>query len=718
MNTTSVTHVPKILGIDAGGTMTDSFVVDANGEFVVGKSQTTPENESEGFEKSLIDALNYWHIPYESAFESMVSGIYSGTSMINRLIERRGSKVGLIVNRGMEDILRLERAVQTYLGYSYNDRLHVATHRHNDPLVARERIRGAYERIDIFGDVVLPLNEDQARQSISELLELDIEYLCVCLLWSFKNPAHELRIKEMAHEIMAEKGIQVPVFCSVDYYPVRGEQERLNALVIEAYASDPSRHNLQKISQLIKSRGGEFDLRIMSSHGGGVSVDSKGLARTLISGPIGGVIGAKYFSEVMKIENIACTDVGGTSLDIALITAGQYEVKSSSDVARFVIGIPYIRTDSVAAGTGSYVRVDPNSNRVEFGPDSAGARVGVCYEEGGVDTVTITDCDVILGYINPDYFLGGDIKLNKDRAIHLFKEQVADKLNLDVYEAAAGIIELFESGLANSLRGVIVGKGYGPENFTCLSYGGGGPLHVAGYMGDMNFEDVLVPTWAAGFSAFGCTCADLEYRFESTCDLPLADFNTETVTYVAEGLNQVWKDCRERIEEEFTKSNIDSSKISYKYSARLQYMGQLDDLEIMINGSSIESLEDLKELTDSFEDTYSKVFSRAAKSPELGYFITRAVATGVIDVVKPTLPDLPLGKKNVDQKAKKTDRDAYFNGSFVKAGIFEMSAITPGNVIRGPAIIEDPATTLVLPPGVTATMDNRLVFHLTSNKNK
>src|SRR3954469_18494863 len=284
---------PRVLSIDAGGTMTDTFIVDRDGDFVVGKAQTTPEDESVGFMASSRDALNYWDSGPEEAFPQIVSGIYSGTSMINRLLERKGRRVGVIVSGGMEDQLKLERGIQTYLGYPYSDRLHVATHFHNKPLVERRLVKGVRERVDLFGEAAIPIYEDEARTAVQELADEGVESIAVSLLYSYRNPAHEQRIKEIAGEVAPD----IPIFLSSELYPVRRALPRLNSALIEAYAAEPSRAQLEVVRAVTKDAAAAFDLRLMAAHGGTISIDARELARTLISGPIGGVIGARYLAD-------------------------------------------------------------------------------------------------------------------------------------------------------------------------------------------------------------------------------------------------------------------------------------------------------------------------------------------------------------------------------------------------------------------------------------
>jgi len=487
----------------------------------VGKAQTTPADESEGFLSSSRDALAYWDMSVEEAFTSLATGIYSGTSMLNRLLERKGRRIGVIVTKGAEDYFRLERGVQSYLGYSYSDRLHVCTHQHNEPFVPRHLVRGVAERTDVFGDEAIPLNEAEARRAVGELLDQGVEAICVNFLFSYRNPAHELEMKEIAEQVIGERGLDVALFFASDYYPVRGDFPRLNTLAVEAFAAEPSREQLKKIDRRVKEEGASFDLRIMASHGGTISIEAKELARTLVSGPIGGVVGAKWLSERIGVENVFCTDIGGTSFDLAILHGREYDVRPYPDMARMLLAIPLVELDSVGEGTGSFIRINPTSGRIEIGPDSAGYRIGTSWPEGGVETPTITDCDVVLGLLNPDYFLGGEIKLDKERALRAIETQIAEPLGIDACEAASGVVELFEETLKNDVLSRILGKGYAPINYTLLSYGGGGPLHVGGIADGMGFDKVLIPAWAAGFSAFGCSCSDFEYRYDASLDLPI-----------------------------------------------------------------------------------------------------------------------------------------------------------------------------------------------------
>lgn len=703
----------QILAIDAGGTMTDTFIIDENGDFVVGKAQSTPEDESVGLLNSARDALTYWNTTVEEEFPKLLAGVYSGTAMLNRLVSRKGRRVGLIVNKGMEDFHRMGRAIQAYLGYSYSDRLHLNTHRYDPPLVPRELTRGVTERVDLFGNVVIPLYEHEVAPVVEDLLERDVEAIVISLLHSYKYPAHERKVRDIVKETMKRLGKEVPVFASVDYYPVRKESHRTNTTIIEAYAADPSRETLQKIDSRLKDHGSKFDLRVMASHGGTISTQANELARTLVSGPIGGVIGAKYLGEKLGIPNIACSDIGGTSFDMALITQGDLSINTSPDMARLVLSLPLVAMDTVGAGAGSYVRIDPNFKSLTLGPDSAGSRVGVCYPEGGVETVTVSDCHVVLGLINPDNFLGGEVKLYPERAYEAVKKQVAEPLGLSVEDAAYGVIDLLESQLRNYLESMILGKGYSPSQYVCFSYGGGGPLHTAGYTKGLGFEDVLVPAWAAGFSAFGCGAADFEYRYDKTLDINVNDGARDEVKFKAgKELQGAWDELMEKVAAEFEKNQFKRKDVDFRLYFRMQYQGQLNDLEIEAPIASFKGLDDWDALVTAFEDTYTRVYAKAARSPELGYSITGAIVRGIVEVAKPRIPEEPLSSETPPKEAFLGTRNVYWKGEWIVADIWEMEKLKPGNKINSFAILESPATTFVIPPGFETFLDQHRIFHL------
>ena len=710
---TVATSSIQVLGIDAGGTMTDTFFVRDDGRFVVGKAQSNPGDESLAIYNSSVDALAHWDRNVDDVYPELVTCVYSGTAMLNRVLMRKGLDVGLICNKGFEQVHTMGRALQSYLGYALEDRIHLNTHRYDEPLVPVSRTRGVTERTDVQGRVVIPLREDEVRAATKELVEAGSKAIVICLLQSHKNEKSEQRARDIVKEELKKLGVDIPVFASVDYYPSRKESHRMNTTILEAYGAEPSRQTLKKVSDRFKKHGAKFDLRVMATHGGTISWKAKELARTIVSGPIGGVIGSKLLGEALGDENIACSDIGGTSFDVALITKGSFAIKSDPDMARLVLSLPLVAMDSVGAGAGSFVRIDPYSQSIKLGPDSAGYRVGVCWAASGIDTVTVTDCHVILGYLNPDNFLGGQIKLDVARARAAVQAQVADPLGLSVEDAAAGVIELLDQSLRGHLRSMINAKGYNPIDFVCFSYGGAGPVHTYGYTQGLGFKDVVIPAWAAGFSAFGCASAEFEYRYDKSVDIavpPGAGDATKLASCAT--LEQAWRELRDKVIEEFRINGFEAADITLKPGFSMQYLGQLNDLEIDSPLPSVASAADWERIVETFDDTYARVYASAARSPELGFGITGAIMRGIVGVKKPQVPHEEFSGQIPPATAVTGSRPFYRSGVWKEAKLYSMEALRAGNRIVGPAVIESPATTLVVPDGWVTELDNHRLFHL------
>ncbi|MBH0289190.1 hydantoinase/oxoprolinase family protein [Helicobacter pylori] len=703
----------QVMGIDAGGTMTDTFFVKENGSFVVGKAQSNPEDESLAIYNSSQDALLHWKSDVNKVYPELVTCVYSGTAMLNRVVQRRGMEVGLICNKGFEQMHSMGRALQSYLGYALEERLHINTHKYDDPLIPLKRIRGVTERTDVKGQVVIPVREEEVKVAVKELLEAGAKAIVICLLQSHKNAESERIVRDIALKEIEKLGKNIPVFASVDYYPQRKESHRMNTTILEAYAAEPSRQTLSKVSNRFKEHGAKFDLRVMATHGGTISWKAKELARTIVSGPIGGVIGSKLLGETLGYDNIACSDIGGTSFDMALIVKSNFNIASDPDMARLVLSLPLVAMDSVGAGAGSFVRIDPHSRSVKLGPDSAGYRVGTCWKDSGLDTVSVTDCHIVLGYLNPDNFLGGLIKLDVDRAKKHIKEQIADPLGISVEDAAAGVIELLDLELKEYLRSNISAKGYSPSDFACFSYGGAGPVHTYGYTEGLGFKDVVVPAWAAGFSAFGCACADFEYRYDKSVDIAIPQYSSDkSKTDACKIIQDAWDELTLKVIEEFKINGFSEKDVILRPGYRMQYMGQLNDLEITSPVSKAVSVADWEEIVKEYEKTYARVYSESACSPELGFSVTGVIMRGVVATQKPVIPVEKEHGATPPKEAKVGVRKFYRHKQWVDADVWHMEKLLPGNEVIGPAIVEADSTTFVIPKGFATRLDKHRLFHL------
>lgn len=707
-----LTNPVEVLGIDAGGTMTDTFFVRADGTFVVGKAQSDADEANAVLESSK-DALAHWGTTVEETYPQMVTCVFSGTAMLNRVVGRKGLRTGLIVSKGFEDFHRMGRAIQCYLGYAFEDRLHLNTHRYDEPLAHIHDTRGVTERVDSKGGVVIPVRLHEAREAAKELIEQGCKAIVISFLSSYLNGTHERAVRDVCEEVKKEMGSDIPVFASVDYYPVRKETHRTNTTLLEAYAAEPSRAILSQLSDRMKEKGAKFDVRVMASHGGTIGWKARELARSLVSGPIGGVIGSKYLAEQLGIENIACSDIGGTSFDMALIVKSKFSMHQDGDMARLVLSLPLVAMDSIGAGAGSFVRIDPYSNSIKLGPDSAGYRVGTCWPEGGVDTVSVTDCHIILGYLNPDNFLGGILELDVPRARQCVQDQIATPLGMSLEDAAAGVIELLDLSLRQHLRAMISAKGYAPSDFVCFSYGGGGPVHAYGYTKGLGFKETIIPAWAAGFSAFGCATADFEYRYDMSTDIGINEESSDQDKQDAiNTLQAAWDELTAKVLEEFRINGFTPDQVTLTPGYRMQYLGQLNDLEMDSPLTSISKVEEWETLVATFDETYARVYADAARSPELGFGITGAILRGSVETKKPSIPHEKEGSATPDDASRLGERPFYYNSEWVTAQLFHMESLNPGNRITGPAVIESDATTYVVPPGFETWMDGHRLFHL------
>lgn len=702
---------PIVIGIDAGGTMTDTILVDQDGHFKIGKSATTPKNEAEGFLASAEDAADAWGISLEALFSGVNVVLYSGTGMLNTLLSRTGRRLGLITTKGLEDMILMGRGLQAWADYSYADRLHAVTHHHPDPLVPRRRTHGVTERIDQFGDIVLPLYAHEVSAAAKKLIADKVEAICIMTIFSHVNPAHEKRIAEICRDEITAAGADILVYTSHEVRPVIREQSRLNSVLIEAYATSRGRKQLKGIEDVSKKYGFKYGVQTLLSFGGLTSINHPRLHETMISGPIGGILGAAYVGKLIGNDSLICSDMGGTSFDMGVITRGQTRIENEPLMDRFKLNVPTLHLDTIGAGAGMILKVDPLTKKVSLGPESAGSDPGpICFDRGGTEP-TIADCDAILGRLNPHYFLGGKVVLQVDKARQAFEEKCARVLGVGVEEAAEGMIDMLEADANNALRRVISGQGIHPSEFTLLSYGGSGPLHLAGCSRGIGFKDIITFQFAAAFSAFGCTTADFMRRHSVSTqhDIPsradeatLAGFGAKVTT--------VWNDLTKAAVDEMIADGHAREKIKTVPFLMMRYTGQLEDVEVMAPLAEVNSADDMRKVLDEFEAVYAKVNHRVSRYGEAGFTITELGLIATADKVKPVLLKRPLGASN-PASAHKGVREAYIAGRWHRANLYEMDLLQPGHEVIGPAIIEHPATTLVVHPQDRVFVDEWTLLH-------
>ncbi len=706
-----------VVACDAGGTMTDVIVVDEEGRSVIGKAPTSPHDESIGYMESFWEALEYMGIDKAQGREfgnDIETAIYTGTSMLNTVINMNGYKTGILVTRGFEDIVSQGRGSQTFIGAQWSEITHMQYRKHRIPLVPSQLARGVTERIDMFGTPVIPMYEEEARKGARELIvDEEVEAIAIIFLQSFVNPMHENRAAEICREVMQEVGREVVLEVSNKVAPTTREISRANATVVQAYASDPARKQLYRIEEELVKTGYQHSLKTVLGYGGITNIRYPRLFEAAMSGPVGGLMGARYLGTVMGEENIVCSDVGGTSFDAGAITAGVLPIDREPGFQDMYVNVPMLGITSIGAGTGTYIRVDPQTNRIKLGPDSAGGTPGPTFMEAGNTTPTINDVNLLLGILSETNYLGGKVKINKDVSYRLFKEKVADPLGMDVYDAAETCLELLNvlmrEHLVNSLM-----VGHDLREYVLLGYGGGGPLHLLGYAGDYPWKAVCTVPHAGGFSAWGGACMDYSHRrHKSVGAVVTPDLDDPTKLAYLAPVTGAWQELEAELRKELQEEGFDEEQISITRVVYMKYYGQLDDVEVESPVATLDSIENMDALIAAFEELYTKMFTLAAR-PDVGaYHITEVCVVAKVDTVKPVLRTFELSATKPAEKAFKCKRPVYMRGQWRDADIWEMESLLPGNEIEGLAVIEASNTTLLVPPEWHVRIDEHDIYWLT-----
>ena len=706
-----------LLASDAGGTMTDVIIVDEQGRFVIGKAPTTRHDESLGYMESLADALTYWGLTMEKdgrdVCTNVETAIYTGTAMLNTTINRDGLKTGLLVTRGFEDLIVQGRGRQSFIGLDWSEITHMQYRKHAAPLVPRKLTRGVTERIDMFGKPVIPIYEHEVRQGVQELVDLGIESLAIVFLYSFVNPAHEQRAQAIAQEVISASGRNIYLAISSQVAPVQREISRANATVIQAYATEPARRQFLTVESKLAAEGYQRSLKTVLCYGGVTNIRYPRLFETMMSGPVGGLMGAHYLGKALGIDNIVCSDMGGTSFDAGCITAGILPIDREPPFMQMYVNVPMLDIQSIGAGTGTYIRVDPQTNRIKLGPDSAGGTPGPVFQETGNEIPTVSDCDMLMGVINPDYYLGGRVKVNKQKALDVFTAKVARPLGLDPYVAAEQCVNLVNILMREHLvRSLMLG--YDIRDYILLGYGGAGPMHLLGYASEYPWKGVATVPHAAAFSAWGGACMDYAHRRHKSVSAVIpTGADAATTMHAARTITDAWQQLEGELLAELLGEGFGRDQISIRQIAYMRYYGQLEDVEVESPTARLDSEEDVAKLVARFEDVFSKMFTLAGKPPAPTYLTTEVSVVAQVATVKPRVIKYDLEGKKPPKKALKGKRPVFHNAQWNDAQLYEMDELRPGNEIRGLAVIEAPNTTLFIPADWRLRIDEYQVYWLT-----
>ena len=693
-----------LIAQDAGGSMTDCFLVDKDGTFSTGKFLTHPEDESISYLGSLEDAARRWEMTTAQIHQGAMSSTYTGTSMVNILVTRSGSKVGLLITRGFAHLPIMERGL-TWIGQSYEDILHQQLHEHTPWLVQPENVKEVTERISVGsyymehhyfpGTVVIPLVEADVVKGVNELLDAGVEVIGVLTLACYANPVHENRIAEIAREMVKQRGLDIPVVASNEMCSVPNENERLKTLLLQCYIAEVARKKYFGVEEAARKEEYRHELLTLLAYGAAATIRYQKLAEAAISGPVGGLLGGKFIADFLGLPNIVCWDLGCTTCDVGLIASGLLPVKKEPEFSGHRLRMPMIAIDSIGAGCSHVVHADPVTKRITIGPESVRADLGTMYAS---DQITIGDIDLSMGFIDPDYYLGGTIKVNRDRALHELTERVAKPLGQDVYDVSSKILDLLHARVADHINGALLSRGLNPAEFTLLVYGAAGPLHLWGLARAIEFGTVVVVPWAAVFSAFGVAAADYFHRYDKAVTFFLTPQMTKDIKlYQGAVLSQAWQEMEERGYADLEAEGIPREDVTFRHGFSCRYIGQMSNWEVPVEVSRVQSLEDLDKIVSAFEKTYTSIYPSGARYPESGYQITEVYVEAIARKPKPVIPSYPLQGKAPPKKAYKGQRDVFFDGKWMTFDLWEQDLLEAGNRINGPAIIEHTMTTFLIP---------------------
>jgi N-methylhydantoinase A len=686
-----------LCGLDIGGTFTDCVLIDETGRLTIAKAPSTPKNFADGVLEALRRAGARVGLELAPLLASITMLNHGTTAGTNAIIQRRGAKVGLITTMGHNDVIHIMRGSRGLSGQDIKLIVHIPESSKPEPIIPKRLIRGVSERIDCFGKVVVELNEEEARAAIKSLVDMGIEALAICFLWSFLEPKHERRVKEIAAEIAPH----LYVTCSYELAPKWGEYERTTAVALNAYIGPLTVGYLSRLDRQLKELGYQPPLQITQCAGGTISVRKASGAPllTLDSGPVSGVTGSLYLGEVMHEPNIITTDMGGTSFDVGVIHDGKAVVSYKSLVHQYEYFLPKVDVQTMGTGGGSKVWIDKTTKTIRVGPQSAGADPGpICYRRGGT-TPTTTDADVVLGYLDADNFAGGTMQLDRAGAAAGL-QALADELGMSLYELASGVAQIAEFQMADLVRKATIQKGLDPREFVLFAFGGAGPVHMGVTAREAGIKRVIVPQGdtASTWCAFGAASADTLHVNEQV-RIMSSPFDVTQI-------NELLADLADKGRAELAEDGIPAERQRFRYSIDMRHRGQINEVEVELEQAQLSDA-DLEGLRTRFVRRYEQLYGRGASLPgarlECVTFRVRASA----ESRKPRIQSTSNLTDVIPADAQTSEREIYW-AEWKRAAltpIFDGYRLRPGNQLAGPCVIETTTTSIVVHPGQTVSMD-------------
>ncbi|MBI2917301.1 MAG: hydantoinase/oxoprolinase family protein [Chloroflexi bacterium] len=672
------------LGVDVGGTFTDAVVVDEKGRVSVFKTPTTPANPSLGFIEGIRKCAAAFGLEVPQFLASLEKLTYGTTIATNLLLQGKGARTGLITTRGFRDTLPMARIGREYLGIDLQC----------DPpplLMEPGLIMEVSERVDYAGREVIPLSTPDVEAAIEALRAKGVDGVAVCLLWSFMDPSHERRIGGMVRHALPHTYVSL----SSEVAPVIGEYERTATTVMNASLGPPIQRHLEELTTRLAESGLRVPLLIMQSTGGVTPAEQAGMTpvNLINSGPAGGLIASRFLARHLGLANAICVDMGGTSFDVSLVTDGEFTASQVSRALGHNIFVPMLDISSIGAGGGSIAWLDMGT-RLKVGPQSAGADPGpACYGRGGTEP-TVTDADVVLGRLNPGYFLGGEMALDADKAARSIEGQIARPLGIDLVKAASGICQIVDNNMANAIRVLTIEKGYDPRDFALIAFGGAGPCHATSLARELGIGKVVIPAVATGQSAFGIVTCDIAHTLAFGAITGLDDLGA---------INQRLAQLRQRGAEVLHQDGISRERQELRSYVEIRYRGQAHELSIPVPNGQLTTA-DLEKLMAAFEERYQATYGTGTAFRMAGYEIVTFKVEAIGHTPKPAMVAHPDEGKD-PAAARRVSRPVHFDSGFVDTAIYDGARLRASNVVPGPAVVEYPGTTAVIHPDQVASVD-------------
>jgi len=672
------------LGIDIGGTFTDCVAVDlATGQLLTAKTFTTPGDPVSGVFKGLERLCR----DHSLSLERMQVVVHATTLATNALIERKGARTALLTTQGFRDIVEIgtERSYDIYDLFIEMP----------SPLVPRHLRREVPERLDQTGQVVTPLDEASTAHILDELQQDRVESIAICLLHSYRNPVHERRVAELVQQRLP--GVTVSV--SAEVLPEIREYPRMSTTVVNAYVQPVIQRYLGRLLRELRARGFQGNFYVMLSNGGigTVGTASRFPVRIVESGPAAGAIAARAWGGLAGRRHVLSLDMGGTTAKTCLIEDGNITQTANFEVARVYwykkgsgipIRVPVVDLIEIGAGGGSIARVDA-LGFLSVGPESAGASPGpVCYGLGGTRP-TVTDADLLLGYLDPDFFLGGEMRLDKEAAWNAVAREVADPLGIDPVKAAWGIHDLVNENMAASARIHLVERGRDARRYSLVAFGGAGPVHACGVAEKLRLAEVIFPPLAGLGSACGIIWAPIAFDLVRSHPANLDDLDWEAVNLV---LAEMEREGRQLLAD----AGVEGDAATCLRSCDMRYRGQGYEIEVPIPSGALD-VTHLPALRDAFSREYARLFGRTLGDLAIECLNWRVRVVGPSPEVRPA-----QSRAAGDARAAvKGFRPAYFPaaGGYVDCPVYDRYRLPAGTRFTGPAIVEERESTVVVGPG-------------------